>query len=315
MRVLLAAVFALATAQLHAAGWPDKSIRVVVPFAAGSATDSLGRVLAQELSSRLKQSVLVENRPGAFGQIAAQYVARSAPDGYTLFLSTNTPHAANPHLYRTLPYDPIKDFAPVARVGTIPFMLVVSPTLPANSTAQLVAYARSHPTALSYATPNSTSLVVMETIKRLAKVSIVGVQYKASPEAILDLAAGRLQVTVADFTVAMPQAKAGKLRVLGVTTARRSALLPDVPAIAEAIPGVDVAAWFGLFAPAGTPREIVARLARDTLDILAQPEVEARLAAIGFELDPLGPDAFGRYVREQIAHWGQLIRAAGIEPQ
>src|SRR5262245_61710846 len=178
MRALLAALLALA-APLLGAAWPDKPIRLVVPFAAGSATDSLGRVLAQELSVRLKQGVVVENRPGAFGQIAAQYVAHSAPDGYTLFLSTNTPHAANLHLYPTLAYDPIKDFEPVVRVGTIPFMLVVTPTLPANNTAQLIAYARANPTALSYATPNSTSLVVMETIKRLAKVSIVGVQYKA----------------------------------------------------------------------------------------------------------------------------------------
>jgi tripartite-type tricarboxylate transporter receptor subunit TctC len=321
--VLRAALVALAAALLAAAslpgwaqrGYPAKPIRIIVPFAAGSASDGAGRLLAEALGVRLGQSIVVEPRPGAFGQIAAQVAARSAPDGYTLFLTTNTTHSANPHLYRKLPYDAIADFQPVARIGRFPFLLVVTPGLPVNSTAQLVAYAKANPGALSYGTPNSTSLVVMETIKRLGQVSIERVQYKSSPEAVLDLAAGRLQVMISDFATAVPQVKAGKLRALGVTTARRSPLLPSAPPIAEALPGIDTAGWLGVFVPAGTPSEIVQRLSRELLTVLAQPDMRARLGSVGVELDPLPTEPFGRFVREQIDEWGRLIRAAGIEPE
>ena len=320
LRAALAALTACLLAATSLPGWtqrpyPSKPIRIIVPFAAGSASDGAGRLLADALGARLKQSIVVEPRPGAFGQIAAQVAARSAPDGYTLFLTTNTTHSANPHLYRTLPYDAIKDFDPVARIGMFPFLLVVTPGLPVNSTAQLIAYAKAHPDALSYGTPNSTSLVVMETIKRLGQVSIERVQYKSSPEAVLDLAAGRLQVMISDFATAVPQVRAGKLRALGVTTARRSALLPSAPPIAEALPGIDTAGWLGVFVPAGTPNAIVQRLSRELLDVLAQPEMHAKLGSVGVELDALPQEPFGRFVREQIEEWGRLIRAAGIEPE
>jgi tripartite-type tricarboxylate transporter receptor subunit TctC len=314
--VLAAALLAVAPTAAWAQGaYPAKPIRIVVPFAAGSASDGAGRVLAQALGERLRQSVVVEPRPGAFGQIAAQAVARSAPDGYTLFLTTNTTHSANPHLYRKLPYDALKDFDPVVRVGRYPFLLVVSPGLPVTSTAQLIDYAKARPSALSYGTPNSTSLVVMETIKRRAQISIERVQYKSSPEAVLDLAAGTLQVMICDFATAVPQVKAGKLRALGVTTARRSPLLPSAPPLAEALPGIDTAGWLGVFVPAGTPAEIVQRLSRELLAVLAQPDMHARLGSVGVELDPLPPEPFGRFVRAQIEEWGKLIRAAGIQPE
>ena len=301
---------------VHAAQpYPSKPIKLVVPFAAGSATDSVGRILAQELSQRLGQNVLVENRPGANGQLAAAFVAKSAPDGYTLFMATNTTNAANPHLYRTLPYDPIRDFEPIVRVGTLPFMLVVTASLPVDSTAQLIAYAKSHPGALAYAAANSTSLVGAETINVSAGTDLLRVPYKSSPEAILDLTAGRLQVMVADFVTAMPQVKAGKLKVLAVATAKRSSLLPDVPPIADTIKGFDLTSWHGLFAPAGTPQPILGRIAGETLAILARPEIRQRLAALGFEVDPLGREQFGLYVREQLAYWGKLVRAARIEPE
>lgn len=300
---------------LAQARFPTKTIRLVVPFAPGSGTDSAGRVLANELSSRLGQQVIVENRAGAFGQIAAELVARSPADGHTLFMTTNTTHGANPHLFASLPYDPIRDFVPIARLGTLPFMLVVTPSLPVKTTAELLALARRQPDALSYAQASSTSLVAMETIKRLGKVSIAGVQYKASPEALVDLIAGRVQTMVADFATAMPQVRAGKLRVLGVTTAQRSRLLPEVPPIAETLPGFDTTSWNGVFAPAATPSAIVARLEREMLAALARPEVQARLRDIGFDVDALGSAAFGRYVREQIDHWGRMIRAAGIPRQ
>jgi tripartite-type tricarboxylate transporter receptor subunit TctC len=295
--------------------YPTKLIRLIVPFAPGSATDSAGRVVAQELSQRLGQSVIVENRAGANGQIAAAFVAQSAPDGYTVFMTTNSTHSANPHLYKTLPYDPVKDFDPIALVGTLPFVLVVNPELPVKTTADLVSYAKANPGKLSYGTASSASLVSAETINHLAKITIIGVPYKASPQAILDLVAGRLQVMVADFPTAIPQVRAGKLRALGVTTAKRSALLPDVPPIAESIKGFELISWNGLFVPAGTPKEIVERLERETLAVLARPEVKSKLAAIGFEVDPLGTKAFGRYVAEQSAYWGKLVHNAGIQPE
>ena len=295
--------------------YPSKPIRLVIPFAAGSATDSAGRVVAQALAQRLGQNVIVDNRPGANGQIAALLVAGSAPDGYTLFMTTNSTHSANPHLYKTLPYDPIRDFEPVARVGTLAFMLVVNPGLRVRDAKELIAYAVAHPGELSYGTASTASLVGAETINAMAHTDMVGVSYKASPQAILDLVAGRLQLMVADFATAMPQVKTGKLRVLGVTTARPSALLPGVPSLAETLKGYDMTSWNGLFVPAGTPREILAKLEKETLSALAQPDVKDRLAAIGFEVDPMATAAFKVYVREQLETWGKLIRAAKIQPE
>jgi len=292
--------------------YPSKPVKLVVAFAAGSATDSAGRILAQELSQRLGQNVIVENRAGANGQIAAVFVARSASDGYTLFMTTNSTHGANPHLYRHLAYDPIKDFEPIARIGTLPFMLVVNPELPVNNTAEFIAYAKAHPGALSYGTASTASLVGAETINHLAGLDLVRVGYSASPQAILDLVAGRLQVMVADFTTATPDVKAGKLRVLAVTTPKPTTLLPGVRPIAETLPGFDLTSWNGIFAPAGTPRAIIARLEREILDILSGPKIVERFAAIGFEIDPMRTREFNLYVREQIAYWGKLVRDAGI---
>lgn len=312
----LAAAFALAAAAPAAAQpYPSKPIRLVVPFAAGSATDSVSRILAQDLSQRLGQNVVVENRPGANGQLAAAIVAKSAPDGSTLLMGSNTTHAANPHLYKALPYDPILDFEPIVRVGTLPFMLVVTASLPVDSTAQLIAYAKSHPGALAYAAANSASLVSAEIINVTAGTDLLRVAYKSSPEAILDLTAGRVQVMVADFVTAMPQVRAGKIKVLAVANAKRSSLLPYVAPIADTLKGFDVTSWPGLFAPAGTPQPVLARLGDETLAILGRPEIRQRLAALGFEVDPLGREQFGLYLREQLAYWGRLVRAARIEPE
>lgn len=297
------------------AGYPNHPIRLVVPFAAGSATDSMARVMAQELGQRLGQTVIVDDRPGAFGQIAAVFVARSRPDGYTVFMTTNTTHSANPHLYKSLPYDPVKDFEPVARTATLPFMLVVNPALPVRSTAELIAHARARPGQLAYASASSTSLIAAESLKTLTKVEMNGVTYKSSPQAILDVAAGEVPVMMADFATAMVHANAGRVRVLGVTTARRSALLPDAPPIADVVKGFDVTSWNGLFVPAGTPRAIIDRLARETLEVLGRKDVVERLATIGFEVDPLGPEPFAAYLRSQLEYWGRLIRDAGIRPE
>jgi len=315
--VSFALALLLAAPALHAIAeaYPSKPIKLVIAFAAGSATDSAGRILAQELSLRLGQNVIVENRAGANGQIAAVFVARSTADGYTLFMTTNSTHGANPHLYKKLAYDPIRDFEPIARVGTLPFMLVVNPELPVNNTAEFIAYSKAHPGALSYGTASTASLVGAETINHLAGLDLVRVGYSSSPQAILDLVAGRLQVMVADFATAMPHVKAGKLRVLAVTTAKRTTLLPEVPPIAETLSGFDLTSWNGIFAPAGTPNEIVARLERETLEILSRAEIRKKFAVIGFEIDPMNTGEFSRYVREQIAYWGKLVRDAGIPPE
>jgi tripartite-type tricarboxylate transporter receptor subunit TctC len=315
--IILAFALLLSTPspQALAETYPSKPIRLVIPFAAGSATDAAGRVLAQALAIRLGQSVIVDNRAGANGQIAAMLVSQSPADGYTLFMTTNSTHSANPHLYKSLPYNPVKDFEPIARVGTLAFMLVVNPDLPVANTSELIDYAMAHPGQLSYGTASTASLVGAETINAMAHTELVGIGYKASPQAILDLVAGRLQVMVADFATAMPQVRAGKLRVLAVTTATRSTLLPGVPPIGDTLKGFDMTSWNGLFAPAGTPKPIVARLAQETIASLAQSDVKDRLAALGFEVDPLEPVAFGRYVREQLDTWGKLIRAAKIQPE
>lgn len=295
--------------------WPAKPVRLVIPFAAGSATDSAGRLFARQLEARLGQPVIVENKAGANGQIAALAVAASPPDGYTLFMTTNSTHSANPHLVKQLGYDPVRDFAPIVRVGMLPFMLVVNPGVPVKTTAEFLAYARARPGELSYGTASTASMVGAETLNVMAGLELVRVGYKSSPQAILDLVAGRLQVMVSDFTTAMPHVKAGKLQVLAVTTANRSALLPDAPAIDETLPGFDMTSWNGIFAPAGTSPAILARLEKDSLQLLADSETKARFAAIGFEISPMGAARFDRYVRGEIAHWGKLVRAANIQPE
>lgn len=315
MRATFALFAALCSGLACAAAYPSKPVKLVIAFAPGSATDAMGRVLGEALGKRLGQQVVIENRAGATGTLAAAHVARSAPDGYTLLMTTNSTHGANPYIYRSLPYDPLGDFVPVARTATLPFVLVVHQGLPVATAAQLIAYAKAHPGELTYGTASTTALVGAERINRLAGTDLVRVSYKSSPQAMLDLVAGRLHLMVADFATAMPQIRAHKLKVLGVTTVRRSALLPDAPPLDETLPGFDVTSWNGIFAPAGTDPLIVARLSRETIAVLDEPRIKKRLAEIGFEVDPLGPDAFDRYVREQLTYWGKLVRDSGIQPE
>lgn len=313
----LLAALALAAMAPSAAGapYPTKPIRLVIPFAPGSATDTAGRIIAQELSQTLGQNVIVESRAGANGQIGAAHVARSAADGYTLFMTTNSTHSANPHLYRRLTYDPLRDFEPVMRLGTLPFMLVVHPSLPVNDTAEFVAYARARPGELFYGTASTASLIGAETINVLAGTDLVRVYYSSSQQAMGDLVAGRLQIMVADFTTAMPQVNAGRIKVLAVTTAKRSALVPDAPPIGATLEGFDMTSWNGIFVPAGTPKPVIEQLARAMRELLAKPEVQRSLAVAGFEVDPMDTGPFARYVREQLEYWGKLVRAAGIPPE
>ena len=292
-----------------------RPIRVVVPFAAGSYTDSVVRIVIPALGEKLGTPIVVDNRPGANGTIGADAVAKAPPDGTTFLMGGAGLNAANPSLYKSLPYDPVRDLVPVVRFGVVPFLLVVNPKVPAKTVPELIEHARNNPGKLAYATPNSVTLVAMEAFKRRAGVDILGVPYKSSPQAMLDLVSGQVQVLVSDFATAIAHVRAGNARLVAVTMVRRSPLLSDVPTVDEVFKGYDISAWLGLFAPAGTPRDTLQRVADALAAVLATRELQDKFASIGFDLAPLGPEAFGPYVREQIGVWGELIRQAGIKPE
>jgi len=309
----LAFGFAAAAA---AQDYPSRPITLVVPFAAGSGTDNVARIVGQRLSERLRQPIVVENKAGANGQIAAEAVAKAKPDGYTLFMTTNTTHSANPSLYKQLRYDPIKDFTPIVRTGELPFAVVVNNELPVRTLSELISFARANPGKLSYGTPNSTSLVGSETLKNQARIDIVGVPYKSSPQALTDVIGNQIQVYLVDFGSGMAMIRANRVRTLAVTPARGSKILPDVPPVARTIPGFDLTSWNGIFGPAGLPRDVVDRISAEVNAVLAEKEVQDKLAAAGFEVWPTkSPDEFARYVNDQLQLWGSMIRAAGIKPE
>jgi tripartite-type tricarboxylate transporter receptor subunit TctC len=320
MKHLLGALVACG-ALLFAAGaqadsYPDKPITIVVPFGAGSGTDAVTRVIAQPLSVALKQTVVIENKPGANGAIAAAYVARAAPDGYTLLMSTNSPHSAAPSLNKSIAYDPIKDFAPLSRVGSFTFIVAVHRDVPVTSVAELIAYAKANPGKLSYATGNTSGIVAGETLKRATGIDVLHVPYRSVPPALNDVLAGRVPMILSDLTPGLPHVKAGTLRALAVTRLKRSTLLPDVPSLDEAgVTGFDMDSWAALFAPAPTPPDIVARLNRELRRIIDDPDTKARIATMGFEAFSSTPDELDAFVKAQLAKWTKMIRDAGIEPE
>lgn len=311
------AVLALAASTAAVAqDYPTGPVTLVVPFAAGSGTDAVARIVAKRLGERLKQPVLVDNKAGASAQIGALHVAKAKPDGYTLFMTTNTSHSANPALFSNLKYDPVKDFTPVTRVGELPFALLVRPDFPAKTLKELIDHARANPGKLSYATPNSTSLVASETIKRIAGLQVLGVPYKSSPQALTDLVGGQVQMYVGDLGSTVGMIKSGNVRVLGVTTKAPLKSLPNVPPIASAVPGFDLTSWNGIFGPAGMPKPVVDKLNAEILQVLAEKDVQEQLAQLGFETWPSKtPDEFAKYVADQLAHWTTLIQQAGIRAQ
>ena len=304
------------SSSVMAQAYPNKPITLVIPFAAGSGTDFVARTVAQKLSERLKQPVVVDNKAGASAQIAAQFVAKAAPDGYTLFMTTNTSHSANPWMFKTLNYDPIKDFTPIVRVGELPFALAINPKIPAKTLQEFIDYAKKTPGKLAYATPNSTSLVAMETIKNIAGLDIVAVPYKASPQAMTDLIAGEVHVYVVDLGSGMASLKSDRVRLLAVTRAKGSQSFPGTPAIASVVKGFDLVSWNGIFGPANLPRPIVDKINAEMQAIFADKDFQAKIAATGFELDPTKtPEEFAKYVDFQLKHWGEMLRNAGVKPQ
>ena len=315
-RLLVAIGFALAASAASAQPYPSKPITIVVPFAAGSGTDSITRIIGHQLSAALNQSVVIENKVGASGVLAATYVARAAPDGYTLLMATNSTHSANPHLFKSLSYDPVKDFAPVARAGSYVFMLVVNPAVPARTLGELVAHAKANPGKLTYASGNTTGIVAGETLKSKAGIDVLHIPYKSTPPAINDVLGGRVSMMFIDLAPGLEHVRAGTLRPLAVTTKERSALLPDLPSLSEAgIPGYDVTSYAALFAPAGTPKEIVDKLNAEVQKIIANPDAKARIAITGFDAFSGPPETLAAFVQSELVNWGKLIKDAGIEPQ
>jgi tripartite-type tricarboxylate transporter receptor subunit TctC len=312
----VAGIGTLIAAGAQGEGFPSHPISLVVPFSPGSGIDPTARIVADELAKVLKQPVIVDFKPGANGAIAASAVAHAAPDGYTLFMTTVSTHSANPNLLKSIPYDPIKDFAPISRIGNLPFMLVIDPKIPANSVQEFVAYVKALPGKLSYASSNSIGLVAGATLVRLAGLDLVHVPYKATPQAINDVMTGRVAMMFVDFAVGSPQAKAGNVRALAVTTKERSALLPNIPSMTEAgLPALDLVPWNAMFAPTKTPEPIIERLNRELRRIVDDPQIKARLAALGFDAFSSTPEELATFVREDLAKWTQWVKEAGIQPQ
>jgi len=319
-RILIAAGAALcstaANAQGTVAAYPSKQLTIVVPFGPGSATDTISRVVGQHLSVALKQTVVVENRPGANGALAALYVARSAPDGYTLFMSTNSPHSAVPFLMKNVAYDPVKDFTAITRMGSYTLMLCIHPSIPAKSVKELIEYAKANPGKLSFASGNTSGVVAGETLKHWAELDMLHVPYKSAPPALNDVLAGRVSMMFTDLTTGLPHVKAATLRALAVTRLKRSTLIPELPTMDEAgVTGFDMDSWAGIFVAAHTPQDIVTLLNTELRKIIDSPDVKSKLGNLGFEAFSSSPKELDDFVKVQLGKWGKMIKDAGIEPE
>lgn len=312
-RVFCLTLFAVplaATAQTY----PVKPIRFIVPFPAGAGTDILARAIAQKLNEAWGQPVTIDNRPGASTIIGSEIVAKAPPDGYTIIMASNN-HAVNPALFAKLPYDTVRDFAPVARVAILPLVLVVHPSVPAKNVKELVALARSKPGQLNYASTGNGSPPHLggEVFKQLAKLDLVHVPYKGSVPALTDVVGGQVSLMFANTLSTLPQVRAGRLRALAVGTTQRIAAAPELPTVAEAgVPGFDVSVWAGILAPAATPRDVIVKLNREIARIAGLPDVRKKLAAEGAELMSSTPEEFAAFIGAEIERWGKVAKAANM---
>lgn len=314
---VVAGALALASAApTQAQTYPAKPITFVVPFAAGSATDQLARALGQSVSSETGQSVIVDNKPGANGFIGAQAVAKAAPDGYTVFITTNTTHAANEHLFKKLPYDPVKDFAPVTGLAKGAQIMVVNPSLPYKTVAEFIAAAKKEPGKLAFGSGSSSSRIAGELLQQMTGIQLLHVPYKSNPLAITDLLGGQIHMMITDMATGLPQVKAGKLRALGVSSLKRSSLAPEVPTIAEAgVPGYEMGFWFAAYVPAGTPPAVVKRLNELLHKALASAPAKSLFEQTGFEPFTTTPEELAKFQLAESRKWQQIIKNAGIEPE
>lgn len=313
---------ALATATLlapmlaSAQTFPDKPITFIVPFAAGSATDQIARAIGLGVTQETKQSVVIDNKPGANAFIGAQAAKAAKPDGYTVFITTNTTHAANEHLFKKLPYDPVKDFEPVTALGRGGQIMVVSPNLPVNSVAEFVDYAKARPGKLSFGSGSSSSRIAGELFKQMTGTFIINIPYRSNPPAVTDLIGGQIDVMITDMATGLPQVKAGKLKALGVSTKKRIALAPEVPTIDEAgVKGYEMTYWFAAYVPAGTPANIVARL-NEILVKAAHGSAAANFyQSTGTEIFTGTADELKRFQAAESQKWGRIVKSAGIEAE
>lgn len=305
----------LLTGSVLAQDYPNRPVKLVVPFPAGSQTDQVARLLSVTLQNELRQPFVVENKPGAAGAIAAQMVARSPADGYTLLVTTAAIQAANVSLFKKLSYDPIKDFTPISRLSTTSMMLVVRPDFPANNLQEFLAHIKRQPGGITggYGSPGAQIALAM--LKSKANLDVIEVPYKGIPPAMTDVLGGTLNFTFADVGNAAPQIKAGKLRGIAVTSRDRQDFAPDIQSFGEQFPGMEVVSWYGIMAPANTSKELANRLNTTIAKILSQPDVRAKFLAIGTTPSTQGPDEFDQFIRAEIRNWANLAKLANIAPE
>ena len=305
-----------ATSAQAQSNYPTRNITLVLPFAAGSGTDTTTRIISKELGVALNTGMIVDNKSGANGSIAASFVARAPADGYTLFVTTNTTHSANPYLLKIMSYDPIKDFTPIARTGDLPFVLVINPDIPANNVAELIALAKKDPGKYTYASGSSSAIVSGATFAKLAGIDLLHVPFRSSPPALTEVIAGRLSIMFVDTLTALPHINAKSLKALAVTTKKRSALLPDLPSMDEAgVKGFDITSWQGYLGPANMPKDVVLKLNTEIRKIIDRPEIKKELADRGMEAFSGTPEEFDAFLKDQLVVWEKLIKDAGIEKQ
>ena len=299
-----------------AQAWPSAPVRMLIPFAAGSATDVYARLVSKHLSDAFGQQFIVEPKPGANGSIAAQQVAKSKPDGLTLFFTTNTTHAANPSLMKQMTYDPVKDFEPVTKIGGIAFFMAVSGASPYKSVAEIVEAAKGQPGKIAYASGNSVGILSGATLQKMTGTQMTHVPYKSTPQGLVDVIGGQVTFLFVDLSVSRPHTQSGRAKLLAVATLNRSPLAPEIPSMDElGFKGFDIPAWFGLFAAAGTPRDTVVRLNAEMVRIMARPDVKQTLASMGIDAYTSTPEELGDYVKSEIQKWARLVKDAGIQPE
>ncbi len=315
-RAITSIAAALLSVAAAAQQFPSRPIRMVVPFPAGSATDAIGRILAQPVSAAIGQSVLIDNKAGADGAIAGSEVANAAPDGYTILLATNSPMSAVPAMRKTPPYDPVTDFAPITDVGRYSFFLFANAAAPFKTLQEMIAYAKANPGKLNYATGNTTGIVSFAQLNALAGIDMTHIPYKGEPAGVTDLVANRVQVMIATVTTGGPHARDGKLKVITTTVPRRSPAFPDAPTMAEAgMPQFAIVSWAGLYAPAKTPKDVIDRLNREFVAAMKRPDVITAMDKQAFTMTPSTPEQLGVYTREQRDAYVRILRAAGVQPE
>lgn len=318
-RAFIASAFALAAltgAQAHAA-YPEKPVTIIVPWAAGGSTDILARLLSEHLTRAMGQSFIVENRSGASGNIGSAYVARAAPDGYTLLVGSMSTHTMNQALFSNMPFDGVEDFTPIAELALVTNTMVVSSSVKANTVAEFIDYARANPDKIAYASAGtgSTNHLSAAMFEKATGLKMTHVPYRGGAPAVLDTVADRTQLFFSAGTQTLPHVKSGKLKLLAVTEAERSRLLPDVPAVAETVPGYEMAVWYGAFGPKGMDLALVERLNKEINTVLARPDVISKMEAMAVELRPNTPQAFDKLLRADAAKYGALVKELGIQAE